>query len=102
MPEMVPTPVTPTEAQRTEIIRRLALFKRLKERAREAAGFVLASVRSRLQDAADLVWHPVDAMLASRVSYLIALIPTLGAGLLVIRDGGVYGLINATPALASI
>jgi hypothetical protein len=46
---------------------------------------------------------PVDAVLARReLSNLVATIPTLAAGLLVMRDGGICGLINSTPALASI
>jgi len=114
MRETAPTPVTITGAQRTENIRRPARFKRLKERARkvvegairrarEAAGVVVASVLYRLHDVADAAWRPVDAVLARReLSNLVATIPTLAAGLLVMRDGGICGLINSTPALASI
>jgi|ERR1035441_4344827 hypothetical protein len=114
MRETAPTPVTITGPRRTENIRRLARFKRLKERARkvvegairrarEAAGVVAASVLYRLHDVADAAWRPVDAVLARReLSNLVATIPTLAAGLLVMRDGGICGLINSTPALASI
>jgi hypothetical protein len=67
------------------------------------ARFVLASVRCRLRSLNRQAWRPVDAVLASRgVSNLIAAIPTLAAALLVIRDGRMYGLINATPALVAI
>ena len=45
---------------------------------REAAGFVLAAMRCRFQDLADLLWQPVDALLASReLSSLVVLLPTL-------------------------
>lgn len=60
---------------------------------RVAAGFVLAAVRYRLQDLADLLWRPVDAALASReLSNLAALLPTLYVSVLFIRVGGLYGL----------
>src|ERR1035441_206566 len=107
MRENAPTPGTITGPRRTENIRRLARFKRLKERARkvvegairrarEAAGVVAASVLYRLHDVADAAWRPVDAVLARReLSNLVATIPTLAAGLLVMRDGGICGLINS-------
>ena len=106
MRETAPTPVTITGAQRTENIRRPARFKRLKERARkhvkaairrarEAAGVVVASVLYRA---------PPRRMASGgrgaarwELSNLVATIPTLAAGLLVLRDGGICGLINSTP-----
>jgi len=61
--------------------------------AQEAAGFILAAVRYRLQDAADFAWRPVDAVLASReVSNLVVLIATLGMAVVFLRNGGLYNL----------
>jgi hypothetical protein len=60
---------------------------------REASGFVLAAVRYRLQDLADLLWQPADAVLASReLSSLFVLLATLSVSVLFIRQGGLYGL----------
>jgi hypothetical protein len=90
---------------------------------REAAGFVLAAVRCRLHDAADLIWKkadavlaavrrrlrgvaglawkPVDAALASRaLSGLVVLLATLGVSALFIREGGLYGLADHLEAVA--
>lgn len=56
-----------------------------------AAGFVLAAVRYRLQDVADLAWQPVDAMIGSReLSNLVVLLATLGMAVVFLRDGGLY------------
>jgi hypothetical protein len=63
------------------------------QQIREAAGFVRAAVQYRLQDAADLAWRPVDAILASRqLSNLMVLLATLSVAVLFIREGGLYGL----------
>lgn len=60
---------------------------------RAAAGFMLAAMRYRLRDLADLLWPPADAVLASReLSNLAALIPTLYVSVLFIREGGLIGL----------
>jgi hypothetical protein len=61
----------------------------------EAIGFVLAAVRYRLQDAADLVWRPVDAVLASRkVSNLVVLLVTIATAVISIHGNGLYGLVS--------
>jgi hypothetical protein len=60
---------------------------------RAAAGFVRAAVQYRLQDLADLLWRPVDGILASReFSSLVVLLSTLWTSVLFIREGGLYGL----------
>ncbi len=60
---------------------------------RDAVGFILAAVRYRLQDAADLAWRPVDTVLASRtVSNLVVLLVTLATAAIFTRQGGLYGL----------
>ena len=65
-----------------------------RRRASLAAGFIVAALRCRLDDAADLAWQPVDALLSSRhASNLATFVPvTMAAGLIVTRDG-FYGLI---------
>ena len=60
---------------------------------REAAGFILAAIRFRVEDAADLAWRPVDAVLASRtLSNLMVLTVTLATAAIFARQGGVYGV----------
>lgn len=67
----------------------------VERQAREAAGFVCAAVRYRLQDAADLAWRPVDAALASReLSNLIVMVTTLSVAVISIHGAGVYGLVS--------
>lgn len=59
----------------------------------EAAGFVLAALRYRLHDAADLAWWPVDTVLGSReLSNLVVLLATLGMTVVFLRSGGFYNL----------
>ncbi len=60
---------------------------------REAAGFVLAAMRYRLQDTADFAWRPVDAVLASRkLSNLFVLLATLMVVMIHVHHGGLYEL----------
>jgi hypothetical protein len=60
---------------------------------REAAGFVLAAIRYRLRDAADLAWRPVDAVLGSRaLSSLFVFLASVGFSLWLMQKIGVYGL----------
>jgi hypothetical protein len=64
--------------------------------ARDAArGFLIAALRTRLQDAADAVWGPADAMLASRdLSNLIAMLATIIVAVIFVHSAGVYGLVS--------
>jgi hypothetical protein len=64
------------------------------KRLRLAAGFVVAALRCRLDDAAALVWRPVDLLLSSwHGSNLAVLLPaTIAVGLVLPREG-FYGLI---------
>jgi hypothetical protein len=58
-----------------------------------AAGFILAAVRYRLQDAADLAWRPVDVVLGSReLSNLVVLLATFGMSVVFLRSRGFYNL----------
>ena len=58
-----------------------------------ALGFLRASLLYRIQDAADLAWRPLDAVLASReLSTLFVLAATFGVALVFIHVGGLYGL----------
>jgi hypothetical protein len=59
-----------------------------------AAGFIGAALRCRLDDAATLVWCPIDALVSSwHGSNLAVLLPvTIAVGLILSREG-FYGLI---------
>ena len=58
---------------------------------REAAGFVMAALRYRVQDAADFAWRPVDAVLGSRhLSNLAVLLATVSMAVVFLRNGGLY------------
>jgi len=70
---------------------------------KDALGFVVAAVRCRVQDTADLAWRPVDAILRSRtLSNLTAWLPTLAAIQLVFRRDGVYGLVTDAENLIAL
>jgi hypothetical protein len=72
-------------------------------RLRLAAGDVIAAVRCHLDDAADLAWRPVDALLSSwHGSNLATFMPvTIAVGLVLTREG-FYGLINDADNLGVI
>jgi hypothetical protein len=66
-----------------------------RRQARESAGFVLAAVRYRLQDAADLAWRPVDILLESReLSNLTVVLATLVIAVFFLHRGGLNDLAN--------
>jgi hypothetical protein len=68
---------------------------------REAAGFVLAAIRYRLQDIVDFAWKPVDTVLASRrLSNLFVLLATLGIVAIYLHHGGVYELADNLEGVA--
>jgi len=68
-----------------------------------AAGFVLTSVRYRLQDAADLWWRLADKVLVSRAwSNTFVWLPILFAVALVVNQDGIYGVIANYENLASL
>ena len=75
----------------------------LGKRLRLSAGFVVAALRCRLDDAAELVWRPVDALLSSwHGSNLAVILPvTIAVGLVLPREG-FYGLITNAENLAVI
>jgi len=72
-------------------------------RVKLAAGFVAAALLCRLDDAAELAWRPVDALLSSwHGSNLAVLLPvTIAVGLILPREG-LYGLITSAENLAVI
>jgi hypothetical protein len=59
-----------------------------------ALGFVVAAVRFRIEDAADLAWVPVDAVLKSRfLSSIFITVPVLAVVLAIVHHDGRYGLV---------
>jgi hypothetical protein len=59
-----------------------------------ARGFLWAAVRYRLEDAADLAWRPVDAVLGSRtLSNLFVWGPVLVMLVAIVRYDGRFGLV---------
>ncbi len=59
-----------------------------------ALGFVAAAVRFRLEDAADLAWVPVDAVLRSRfLSGIFVTGPVLAVVLAIVHHDGRYGMV---------
>jgi len=74
-----------------------------RRQAREAAGFVLAAVRYRIQDFTDLAWRPVDALLASReMSSLTVVLATLIIVVFFLRRGGVNDLADHLDSVAVV
>jgi hypothetical protein len=70
---------------------------------REAAGFVLAAIRYRIQDTADFAWRPVDAVLASRkLSNLVVLFATLLVVMIYVHHGGLYELADDLEGVAVV
>lgn len=60
-------------------------------------------LRRRIRYAAELVWSPVDAVLAARgLSNLIVVTVTLGVAVLTFAGGGLDGLIINLPSVAVI
>jgi hypothetical protein len=59
-----------------------------------ACGFIWAAVRYRLQDAANLAWRPVDAVLGSRtLSNLFVWGPVIAMLVAIMRHDGRFGLV---------
>jgi hypothetical protein len=80
-------------------------YRRLsqKEQAHAARAFLLTALRYRRQDAADLGWQAVDAVLKSRtLSNLFIWIPVLAAMLAVVHHDGLYGLIANAENLTAL
>lgn len=65
-----------------------------KAQALAVFGFLLAAIRYRLQDAADLAWRPVDAVLSSRfLSGLFVIGPVFVVLVAIVRRDGRFGLV---------
>ena len=65
-----------------------------REQLSAARGFLWSAVRFRLQDAADLGWKPVDAILGSRtLSFLSVWLPVLVTMVAIVRHDDRYGLV---------
>lgn len=68
-----------------------------------ALGFVVAALRYRLQDAADLVWILADAVLKSRpLSNLVVGMPTVTAATILFRHAGTVGVAGSAESIAAI
>jgi hypothetical protein len=64
-----------------------------RDQVRAARGFVWAAVRYRVEDAAELAWQPVDAVLRSRfLSGIFIAGPVLAVVLAILHHDGRYGL----------
>ncbi len=62
---------------------------------RAALGFVAAAVRFRAEDAADLAWMPIDAVLRSRfVSGIFIVGPVIVMTMAIARHDGRFGLVT--------
>jgi hypothetical protein len=65
-----------------------------REQVRAAFGFLWSAVRFRLQDAADLGWKPIDAVLGSRtLSNLFVWLPVFVWMVIIVRLDGRTGLV---------
>jgi hypothetical protein len=74
-----------------------------RQRLSAALGFVVAAVRFRLQDLADLAWIPADAVLKSRpLSSLAIWTPTTAAIVTLFLHDGFYGVIEHAEAIGAI
>ncbi len=68
-----------------------------------ALGFLIAAVRYRLQDVADLGWIPADAVLRSRpLSNLVVLVPAAATASVLLRHNGVAGLLGSAESIIAI
>lgn len=74
-----------------------------KRQVRAAYGFVWAAVCYRVQDAADLGWRPVDAVLASRgLSTATVYVPSLVTAVLLAKQGGIYGILDHITSVPAV
>jgi hypothetical protein len=72
-----------------------------REQIRTACGFLRAAVVLRRQDAADLAWRPVDAVLGSRfLSNVSAWLPVMALLMAIVRHDGRFGLVHDADAPA--
>jgi hypothetical protein len=74
-----------------------------RRKADAALGFVVAAVRYRLRDAAEVAWIPADAVLKSRpLSNLVVGMPTVTAAVILFRHDGIDGVIASWESIAGI
>ncbi len=67
-----------------------------------ALGFILASIRLRLGDLADLAWIPADRVLGSRtLSNLFVIVPTVAVGLINFFHAGAIGITESMENIAA-
>jgi hypothetical protein len=65
-----------------------------RDQVHAAWGFLWSAMRYRLQDAADLAWRPVDAVLSSRtLSNLFVWVPVIVTLVAIVRHDGLFGLV---------
>jgi hypothetical protein len=68
-----------------------------------AIGFIVAAMRFRAEDVADLAWIPVDAVLKSRkLSNLFIGAPPLVASMIVFCHGGLYAMLTSAESIIAI
>lgn len=74
-----------------------------RQQSRAAYGFIWAAICYRAQDAADLAWKPLDAVLASRgLSTMAVYIPSLVTAVLLAKQGGLYGLLDHITSVPAV
>jgi hypothetical protein len=72
-------------------------------RLRLAAGFVVAAIRCRLDDATELAWRKADRLLGSRRDSVLALVtPAAVASVAVLSHEGIYGLVANAENLTAV
>lgn len=70
---------------------------------REAAGFVVAAIHYRLQDLADLIWRPADAVLRSwALSSFFVFLAMVSVSVVFIRQGGLDALADNLGGVAVV
>lgn len=80
-----------------------AAYQPSEQQAIEAAGFVRAALKYRVEDAEDWLWESVDAVLGSRwMSSLFVLLAMVGIAVVFIRQGGLYGLADNIGGVAVV
>ncbi len=68
-----------------------------------ALGFLIAAVHYRIQDATDLAWIPVEAILKSRaLSNIFFIAPTATAAVVIFHHDGIPGVINSAEGISAV
>ena len=82
------------EEWRSHLVGELGHQLSRRDQMNAARGFVWAAVRYRIEDATELTWQPVDAVLRSRaLSNIFIVGPVLAVVLAILHHDGRYGLV---------